>query len=322
MEKKVIILSIVFWNFIVCATDYLSEGNDYYRQGDCKKAIELYKKALDNDENPALGWFNLGNAQYQCGTFYKAVSCYELAVSHAPDFTRGWKNLGTLYYELHDYGACISALQKAMLLDKSDPVVYLLLASAYKDMENYSLSTIYLEMALEIDSTNYDAILMLYEMARLTGDSKEAFTHLMKYPEKGARFYDVKLLLGELYLEKNDTSSALAAFRFCTHYKPQRKQAWIELVKLLNQMNVAYTALEEALKALEIHTSFVDLALLAGSIAFNGGYYDKAEKFFTIAYRDGHPDGVVGLGNLTTVYNQYGDNSGVMRINSILRQKN
>jgi tetratricopeptide (TPR) repeat protein len=297
---------------------YLSQGNDYYREGDYDKAVASYRNAIDNSENPALSWFNLGNAYYQGGTFRNAVSCYETAVMHAPDFARGWINLGVLYYELQDFGACIAALEKALTLNSEDAMVYSVLASAHKDLEQYGSAAIYLEKVLEIDSTLSDAILMLYEIARLTGDRKEAQAWLSKYPEKGGRFYDVQILSGDLLLEKGDTAAALAVFRTCTRFAPERTRGWISLVNLLHRLDADYTALEEARMALESTPPAVGLALLAGRIAFDGGYYDKAEFFFTTAYRGGHPDGVVGLGNLTAIYNRFGDNAGITRIKAVL----
>ena len=298
--------------------EYLSKGNEHYRNGNYAAAITAYTAAIRKGENPAFSWFNLGNSWYQNGNPEKAVSCYETSVSIAPEFPRGWINLGVLYYELQDYGACIAALDRAHVLQTVDPMIWSLLASAHKELEHYGIATVYLEKALEADSSLSDAYLVLSDIARTTGDNREALRRLSRYPRHGARFYDVLLLTGELQLELGDTAAALATFRQCTATEPSRTRGWLSLVDVLKNMNAAYTALIEADRALDNDLSSASIALLAGRIAFENGFYEKAEKYFGHAYQNGSADGTVGLGNVLAVYEKYGDSRGIHRIRMVL----
>ncbi|NLE01396.1 MAG: tetratricopeptide repeat protein, partial [Fibrobacter sp.] len=90
----IVIILMVPFCLLSQTIDYLSKGNDFYRQGDYANAINYYQKAIKNNENPALSWFNLGNAFYQKKNPQKTISCYEIALTEAPEFARCWVNLG------------------------------------------------------------------------------------------------------------------------------------------------------------------------------------------------------------------------------------
>jgi len=310
-------LTLLVVRFGAHASDFLSQGNEFYRQGDYARAVHSYQNAIAGNENPALSWYNMGNALYQSGKQHQAISCYEAAVAHAPDFPRGWVNLGVVYYELGDLGASIASLEHAKALERENAMVYSLLAVAHKELEHYGKAAIYLEQALELDSTLSDAFLMRYEIARMTGDNGEALRWLSAYPRTGARYYDVVLLTGELALERGDTAAALGSFRRCTRLAPGKPRGWIELVNVLHRTNAAYTAVLEAERAFENGVSSGALALAAGRIAFDAGYFDKAERFYAIALREGHSDAAVGLNNLMLTYERFHDNEGMKRIEAV-----
>ncbi|KMQ49813.1 TPR domain protein, putative component of TonB system [Chitinispirillum alkaliphilum] len=297
---------------------FLSRGNEYYGNSDYEKAITAYGRAIEEDENPAMAWFNKGNAHYQMGNMHKAVSCYQMATLEAPDFLRGWTNLGVIYHEMGDYGASVAALERVLGKSGSqDVLVMSVLASSYKNLHNFSKAAVYLEKVFEMDSTVSDAVLLLYEIAVMTGDNREALRWLSNYPESGSRRYDVLLIKGELMEQMGDTAGALAAFRQCTRISPERMRGWIALVNNLKEMDAVYTALLEAESALKINESFIPLALVAGRIAFEVGFYERAEFFFGLAYNAGHPEGVVGLSNLINVHERYSDYASVVRVRSI-----
>jgi hypothetical protein len=85
-------------------------------------------------------------------------------------------------------------------------------------------------------------------------------------------------------------------------------------------MGASYAAILEAERALDINNTLKQIALQAGRISFENGYYDKAEHFYLTAYTQGHPDGVAGLGNCLLVYERYGNREGMARIRNILNE--
>lgn len=102
MIKAKIFLTILCIISIAYCENYLPKANEYYQNNEYKKAIKTYHRALENDENPTLVYFNLGNAYYQVDKPAKAIVCYQTSIEEAPEFFRSYLNLGILYYNLDD----------------------------------------------------------------------------------------------------------------------------------------------------------------------------------------------------------------------------
>jgi superkiller protein 3 len=314
------ILILLTAAFNAQASTYLEQGNMHYKNGAFDKAIELYYKAIDNNENPALSWYNLGNAYYQTNKQHRAIPCYKAAVVEEPGFFKAWQNLGVLYYDQQDFGACIAALEYVRTSEPENVHALSILAASYKELRQYGNAIVCLEQVLEKDSTISDAYLMLYDITSSLGDEKTALTWLRKYPSDAPQQYNVNLTTGKLLCHLGDTSAALAAFRRCTKLKPDRFQGWFELIALLHTMGASYAAILEAERALNSNNTLKQIALQAGRISFENGYYDKAEHFYLTAYTQGHPDGVAGLGNCLLIYKRYGNREGMARIRKILNE--
>ncbi|MFX1452962.1 MAG: tetratricopeptide repeat protein, partial [Promethearchaeota archaeon] len=59
--------------------------------------ISSYDKAIKNDPNNHILWYNMGNSFNQLEEPQKAINCYEKAVEIFPKFKDGWLKLGQSY---------------------------------------------------------------------------------------------------------------------------------------------------------------------------------------------------------------------------------
>ena len=66
------------------AEDTLQKGNTYYREGAYDKAIEEYKKLVDEGYIGTSLFYNLGNANYRIGKIGYAILYYEKALELSP----------------------------------------------------------------------------------------------------------------------------------------------------------------------------------------------------------------------------------------------
>ena len=66
------------------AEDTLQKGNTYYREGAYDKAIEEYKKLVDEGYVGTSLFYNLGNANYRIGKIGYAILFYEKALELSP----------------------------------------------------------------------------------------------------------------------------------------------------------------------------------------------------------------------------------------------
>lgn len=306
---------------IISATygeNYLPKANEYYQNNEYKKAIKTYYLALENDENPALVYFNLGNAYYQIDKPAKAIVCYQTSIEEAPEFFRSYLNLGILYYNLDDMAGAAATLEQACILEPENTQVMLILASVYKNLNEYSLAVPLLEKILEADPKSGDCYFLLYEINRKIGDLTEARTWLEKYPKEGKRTPDTYQLLGELAEETGNLSEAAFYYSQLISIAPERKWIHYQLVRAMYGDGNILTALQQADFALERFENFSELALLAGNISFECKLYRKAEKFYSLAYSSGSAGGLVGLQNLLQLYKTQGDDVSASHINNLI----
>jgi hypothetical protein len=88
---------------------------------------------------------------------------------------------------------------------------------------------------------------------------------------------------------------------------PDERWASYKYVSLLAGQQTVLLALEEADGALAKHSDFGEMALLAGSIATEAGFLDRASRYFMRAWEQGLADGLVGLQNLVALYSEKGE---------------
>ena len=82
MNKIIIFLLMIFLAtslFSQSAVDLFKKGNEAYKKGDYKTAIESYEKIISLGYESGDILFNLGNAYYRTGQFANAILNYERA---------------------------------------------------------------------------------------------------------------------------------------------------------------------------------------------------------------------------------------------------
>ena len=78
---------LIIWCSVVAASqpeDIMQKGNAYYREGDYNKAIEEYRKLVDEGFVGTSLFYNLGNANYRIGKIGYAILYYEKALELSP----------------------------------------------------------------------------------------------------------------------------------------------------------------------------------------------------------------------------------------------
>ena len=93
VSRKLFILVLISSTFfIICCSvvaasqpeDMMQMGNSYYREGAYDKAIEEYKKLVDEGFVGTSLFYNLGNANYRTGKIGYAILYYEKALELSP----------------------------------------------------------------------------------------------------------------------------------------------------------------------------------------------------------------------------------------------
>lgn len=116
----------------VLGTIYYNLGNTYRDKKDEEKAIEQYKKAIENRPNHASTWFNLGQSLFTLGKLDDAAKAYKRALEYNPEHSEAKIRL-ELFNELKDSGDYNQV--KNMITRPEDEYEHLLIEG-----EKYSLT--------------------------------------------------------------------------------------------------------------------------------------------------------------------------------------
>jgi tetratricopeptide (TPR) repeat protein len=292
-----LIASVLFFSTPAAASP-LDEANIAYGKNQMLSAIVLYRKAALAGENPALCYFNLANAYFQIDSLPQSIVYYRACLGYAPDFFRAWLNLAIVYYTLDDVGSTIAAATRSLDLEPGNKKALLLLAASYRKAGATAEAAVTFEKLAEMDHELEDPPLALSEIYRELDDDESAIHWLLRYPESGKNRPYADLLLADLYQKRGDIDRALYYVKESFNADPTNRWALYQKVSLLERQGNDLVGLEEARRGLELFPDFCELAVLGGTIALRQGKIEEAERFYTIAKKNGSADGVIGLENV------------------------
>ncbi len=96
------------------------------------KAIETYRRAIEQDPDYVISYNNLGCAYDDLGEFDFAAVWLKKAIGIRDDYKEAHNNLGVAYIHLGEFEQAITNLKRAIQLDESYAFAYFNLAMAYE----------------------------------------------------------------------------------------------------------------------------------------------------------------------------------------------
>ncbi|UCD88442.1 MAG: caspase family protein [Desulfobacterales bacterium] len=112
---------------IIYASEII-QGQKHFFNGDYRKAIESFKKAIENKPNKPMAHFFLGQAYFQAKDFKKAKESFLKTLDLKPDYDNARLNLARCCYELREFQCAYEHFQyikknKPEELESSDIVM-------------------------------------------------------------------------------------------------------------------------------------------------------------------------------------------------------
>ncbi len=91
-------------------------GRKYYINGEYEKAIEAFKKEINDKPSSAEAYYNLGLAYGKIGQHEKEIDCYEESIKHNPNKPEIHFNLGIVHNKIGNHKEAIKALNESIKL--------------------------------------------------------------------------------------------------------------------------------------------------------------------------------------------------------------
>jgi tetratricopeptide (TPR) repeat protein len=127
------------------------------------KAVELYQRAIEEQDCVADAHCNLGIIESKQGNTTKAFSCFTTSLQFNPRHSAAHYNLGNLYFEINDFRLAQIHYEMSVEVDSSFPNVYfnLALVQAINNELAAAVSALtrYQELVPEDEGRNADELL-------------------------------------------------------------------------------------------------------------------------------------------------------------------
>lgn len=120
------------------ALKHYDSGNKYLSQGDYKKSINEYKKALKVDPLFAFAWDNLGLSYRKDGNYKKAIECYNKSLELDPKGKMPLLNKAIALEFMNKYDDAINAFDEYNKLYPGDPEVFYGMGRLYHLKKDYT----------------------------------------------------------------------------------------------------------------------------------------------------------------------------------------
>ncbi len=211
------------------STEYLIEGNNFFKKRDYKNAEISYRKALEKSPNNPTAQNNLGVILNELGRYDESIDVLATALKTDPknpiahyviakaylmkkDFPKamdeakmaveldktdpiGWKTLGEVALAQNDNDTAVSALHEAVSNDDTNDTTHHLLAVALGNQGDFEGQVEEERKALSISAGSYEARLGLIKALMKLGKNDDALKELNSLQEHHPENEELKELL-------------------------------------------------------------------------------------------------------------------------------
>ncbi|OGB73764.1 hypothetical protein A3K24_02955 [candidate division Kazan bacterium RIFCSPHIGHO2_01_FULL_44_14] len=137
------------------------EADEYFEQGESKKAEVAYLKLLSKEPNDASLFNKLGLIYLESKNYKDAKAALLAALKIEPENDTFYNNLGLLYYEMEDYDLAIEAYEKSVAINDKIASRLVNLGLAYFMNKKYRRAADQYEKAIILDPRNENYIELL-----------------------------------------------------------------------------------------------------------------------------------------------------------------
>ena len=217
-------------NLGALAQKSLSLGDELFKSGKYKEAIEAYQKSVKLKPN-YTAYFGMGKANFELKQFDAAASAYEQASKLSPQSDDAFYNLGTIRFEQKNYAAALPALEQAVKIAPAESDEYYYYGLTLSELKRRPEAVNALTEAIKLNPKFIDAHNELYnlyvELGRKDEAAKSARRMIEIDPQNSQGFTN----LGLVYLKNKKYADALVPLKEAVRLAPKEGQWLLNLAE-------------------------------------------------------------------------------------------
>lgn len=291
-------------------TEYLKTAFEYKNNGDYKKAIDYFYKALAIDEDSSEIMTELAFLYCKLFQYDRAVSYYEQILLKNPDdnnvkylfakllkvmkeYNRAESLLLDLYNKKYEFQIVAEELFEVLsftnkqnliieyfnkdvdLLNKSS--IFYNVALAYSKLENYKAAEEYYRKSFSADEKNIDAgvklAFLLLEKKQFE-DAEQLASVLLKYSEDDRLYY----LLAEIYYLQSNIDLSIKYYSYAIKFNSQKAEYLFKLAIAFSIKGFFKEAEESYCRAIAIEPENETYNYALAYMYYLNNKYDSSEK--------------------------------------------
>jgi tetratricopeptide (TPR) repeat protein len=165
------------------AEDLHTKGYDAVRAGNYSLAIDLLKRAVEEDPKHRWAWNDLGLAYFDSLQDDLAIRAYQKQIEIDPQHPYAFNNLGRVYLRQRKYEEAIKWFKKQIEINSLDRYAHANLGTAYLGQHKYQEAVPELEQAASLTPDNPEAQMRLGEAYLKAGRVEKGAVTLEKVVE-------------------------------------------------------------------------------------------------------------------------------------------
>ncbi len=152
----------------------IESGLALFSQGDDAGALDVFKKALAEDNDIPILYDHIGWSYIRLNQYGRAERVYRQAIAHGFDSAELRANLGLVYYRWGEFAKAEQQLRTALDLEERSVPAHYRLADVYRATRSYSKAIEHYRRVLEIDPGYVWALNGLGMALAMEGKNEEA----------------------------------------------------------------------------------------------------------------------------------------------------
>lgn len=225
---------------------HISQGMDFYYQGDVSQAIDEFKKVVDLEPKSSVAHINLGYCYYSLGKRFNKKEYFDLSIEEFnkgialnPENPKSYSGLGLVYLRLGDYDVAIQNLKKALELKPDSLDEYTPLGWAYISKKEYGLAYEYIKKAIESnqnDGLAHEGLgIIYYQEKKLDLAIEELKKSIGMRPPPSPATYT---RLGIFYSERGEYELSLENLKIALELNPNSEIAKKEYDNVMSKLKL------------------------------------------------------------------------------------